>query len=240
MHIRPFLPRDHGEIAAISAAVDWGDGFMDLAFPRRQEQSGDVEALFVRVMKARECTAGVMSYVAETDQGDLGVSDKGLEQEGGKVVGSITVQRVGTGAIADRWRCVSPGRWMEAKLLKLEEWYVEAFRLNRAVDVEALKKHHDRVTALKIRPLKGKRFEEMWEVHNLVIDPGYQGRGVGSLLMELVMKQAQSELVPVGLRSSKAGKRFYEKLGFENLGDFGWCEGGKEVRQAWMAWLPRV
>jgi len=123
-------------------------------------------------------------------------------------------------------------------MLAIEEWYAIAFRLNKAIDPVAQKRHYGRLASLEPQPLKGERFAEMWEVVNLVVDDRYQRRGVAKMLMEWVLRQAQDEGVPVGLRSSSAGKMLYEKLGFERLGDFGWVDGGKEVRQAWMAWYP--
>lgn len=154
------------------------------------------------------------------------------------MVGRMTVQRLGNGVIAGRWRSVHPERWVEARLLDVEAWYVGVFRLNKAIDGAVQRRHSARLANMKPQPLKERRFEEMWEVDMLVVDDRYHRRGVGKLLMQWVLRQAQNEDVPVGLRSSNVGRKLYESLGFESLGEIRWIDGGKEVKQAWMAWLP--
>ena len=59
-----------------------------------------------------------------------------------------------------------------------------------------------------------------WYANSLVVDPKYQGRGIGKMLMAEPMQRAQSERVIMGLTSSPHGEFLYRKLGFQMLGDF--------------------
>jgi len=61
---------------------------------------------------------------------------------------------------------------------------------------------------------------DRWATNSLVVDPKYQGKGVGRLLMKEIMALAQQERVPVGLTASPHGEILYRKLGFEKLGDY--------------------
>jgi GNAT superfamily N-acetyltransferase len=61
---------------------------------------------------------------------------------------------------------------------------------------------------------------DRWHVNSLVIDPAWQGKGIGRLLMDVILQRAQKEGVPIGLSASPHGELLYRKLGFECLGDF--------------------
>jgi GNAT superfamily N-acetyltransferase len=80
-----------------------------------------------------------------------------------------------------------------------------------------------------------------WYVHSLVIDPEYQGKGIGKMLMAGPMKLAQSERVIIGLTASRHGEFLYRKLGFEMLGDFYKrpdTEGPDDKGGGVMIWYP--
>jgi len=63
----------------------------------------------MRNLKAKECVPGVVTFVAETDPGDVGPNGQGIDELGGRVVGRMTVQRMGKSVIAERWRSVRLG-----------------------------------------------------------------------------------------------------------------------------------
>ncbi len=53
-------------------------------------------------------------------------------------------------------------------------------------------------------------------VHQLVIDPDFQGRGIGTQVMESVIKDAESQGVPVHLQTHLVNRAadLYRRLGF--------------------------
>lgn len=55
---------------------------------------------------------------------------------------------------------------------------------------------------------------EMWKLHNLCVDPRFQRRGIGGLLMKWGKEQAEKEGCPIGLSSSMKGSGLYLKNGF--------------------------
>lgn len=61
---------------------------------------------------------------------------------------------------------------------------------------------------------------ECWELTHLCVHPDFQGKGYGSRLLQSVIDLATDAdpRVPVGLVSSPAGDRFYEKRGFVQVG----------------------
>ncbi|KAJ7815671.1 hypothetical protein B0H14DRAFT_2681265 [Mycena olivaceomarginata] len=57
-----------------------------------------------------------------------------------------------------------------------------------------------------------------WCVVLLAVDPVYQYQGVGQTLLQWGLDQAATESLDVYLEASDAGKRLYEKNGFELVG----------------------
>jgi len=49
----------------------------------------------------------------------------------------------------------------------------------------------------------------------LVVDPAYQRRGIGAALLDWGIAKAQKDGLRLALLSTKAGKRLYEKKGYE-------------------------
>lgn len=84
-----------------------------------------------------------------------------------------------------------------------------------------------------------------WHATTLIVNPDYQGHGVGRLLMGVVMEKAQRERVPCSLSASLQGEFLYRKLGFEWLGDFTSRAEGRveeiiteDSRGGHMCWWP--
>lgn len=97
----------------------------------------------------------------------------------------------------------------------------ELIRKPRAFDPAALKQLKEWNTAdnAKYWTSHPERTNK-WYIPGLIIHPDYQGKGVGKLLMAVVLEKAQSERALVGLIASRHGEFLYRKLGFELLGDF--------------------
>jgi GNAT superfamily N-acetyltransferase len=67
-------------------------------------------------------------------------------------------------------------------------------------------------------------------VHELVIDPNFQGRGIGTCIMESVFKDAAKRAVPVRLQTQLLNRaaNLYRRLGF--------VERGRTDRHILMEW----
>ena len=61
---------------------------------------------------------------------------------------------------------------------------------------------------------------DRWHAVSVVVEPAYQRRGIGQLIMTSVIERSEKEGVPLGLEATPAGEALYSKLGFEMLGDF--------------------
>jgi ribosomal protein S18 acetylase RimI-like enzyme len=141
-------------------------------------------------------------------------------------VGYVHCARLGDDAGAKEF-VASKGRLMRLWMY-IMKWIFWAYdkvdlwiRPGGAIDREALNLlrewgREDELIHWKSRPERSSR----WYVNGLVIDPEYQGRGIGKMLMAEPMKRAQSERVIIGLTASPHGEFLYRKLGFQMLADF--------------------
>jgi GNAT superfamily N-acetyltransferase len=74
------------------------------------------------------------------------------------------------------------------------------------------------------------------EVDQLYVDPGWQGRGIGSELLRLAQERRAGGLALWTFQSNLAARRFYERHGFVAVG---WTDGSAneehapDVRYAW-------
>ncbi|RAO72799.1 uncharacterized protein BHQ10_008811 [Talaromyces amestolkiae] len=62
---------------------------------------------------------------------------------------------------------------------------------------------------------------ERWELEALYIAPQYQRQGYGMEALKWGLETAKEEGVEIWVWSSDAGKRVYEKAGFEGVGRIG-------------------
>ena len=78
---------------------------------------------------------------------------------------------------------------------------------------------------------------ERWHLHNLSVDPRFQGKGVGKMLVDEGKERASREGVCVQLNCGDHNKKWYERRGFtevaqvadgemaSELGEIGWAMG---------------
>jgi GNAT superfamily N-acetyltransferase len=80
-------------------------------------------------------------------------------------------------------------------------------------------------------------FSEAWHLENAVVSKDYQRRGIGALLVQWGLDQAEAERVPACVESSHAGLRLYEKMGFRIFNEIRF--GDKEIETfPEMVWEP--
>lgn len=77
--------------------------------------------------------------------------------------------------------------------------------------------------------------QEMWKLRNLSVDPAFQRRGVGGMLIDWGQKQATLEGCPIGLTASMVGQELYRKKGFRAYGHVS-CEGFEDIPM--FVWEP--
>lgn len=108
------------------------------------------------------------------------------------------------------------GWWLYLFESKIGFWIWPDRASNKAVlkQFDEGKKEDDK----KYWDVDGRR--ERWHCQSVTVDPDWQGKGLGSMLMREVMELGRKDGVPVGLEASVAGEKLYRKLGFEWLGDF--------------------
>lgn len=73
-------------------------------------------------------------------------------------------------------------------------------------------------------------------LNQLAVHPSHQGRGIGSLLLNWGLEKADTEGLAVYLTASEAGKRMYDKRGFEVRRVVEWDRaewGGEGVDRYW-------
>jgi GNAT superfamily N-acetyltransferase len=79
--------------------------------------------------------------------------------------------------------------------------------------------------------------EETWWPNEIAVDPKFQKRGIGKLLLKWGMGHAREENVPVALASTPAGLALYKSAGFQQVGTWKWYKHSEEVYSL-MRWDP--
>lgn len=122
---------------------------------------------------------------------------------------------------------------MESRLAELKNNYWTFFNLDWSED------HSKRGTIIQMfdKTFDEDIFPEAWLLANLVVHEDYQRQGIGALLLKWGLDQAEAERVPVGVESSFAGLRLYEKMGFRTFRNLRYGEKEKETMPE-MVWEP--
>jgi ribosomal protein S18 acetylase RimI-like enzyme len=102
---------------------------------------------------------------------------------------------------------------------------------DRSADPAARREFETAVAGITAPPAR-------WHLKYVGVDPAFQRRGVGGLLVGAGMEMAYEEGVPVMLEASPNGKRLYEKMGFVVVGEM--VLPGAGVAGPVMRWDPTV
>lgn len=80
--------------------------------------------------------------------------------------------------------------------------------------------------------------EEHWLMKRLTVDPKWQRRGIGMMLLQWGLDRAQEEGIPVGLESTAMGSALYIKAGFVEIERYGMKEVGIDFPI--LLWRPKM
>ena len=136
-----------------------------------------------------------------------------------KIVGQAHWCRIGLSA-EDNWRAGwGLRRWDPRRLLQPLVsglvWFVGLFVENRAADpklesiVEKSYGYLDHVWDAE------KKRCPSWYIESMAVDPDFQGRGIGKLLIQQGLAIADGEAVSASVISADGKEEFYQKCGFE-------------------------
>lgn len=102
-----------------------------------------------------------------------------------------------------------------------------------------------RATAEGMKKARERALKEDWDVWylgSLAIDPTYQGKGIGKMLMQWGCEQSDRDGLPLYLEATPAGRGLYEKCGFESVEELTWpgvMHEGESYRMAIMVRKPK-
>jgi GNAT superfamily N-acetyltransferase len=224
-------------IAQNSTQAYWLSPMNRYLAPRAPEHPDDLPRMFRQVTRRRLVGGDSMMFVAC------------LASDMDRPVGHIAFMRQGNDAGAKEFKRSVASNPLFRLWLYILTWIFWAYdkvdeliKKPRAFDPAAIKqlKEWGKADGAKYWTSHPERTNK-WYVDSLVIHPDYQGKGIGKLLMEIVLQEAQSERALVGLMSSRHGAFLYRKLGFELLGDFGHrppTEGPGDKGGGYMLWYP--
>jgi ribosomal protein S18 acetylase RimI-like enzyme len=79
------------------------------------------------------------------------------------------------------------------------------------------------------------KYPEHWYLSRLAVDPAFQRRGIGGMLLDWGLRIAKEENVPVGLTSSPQGVALYRRKGFRDIGWLALTDGIEGPALIWEA-----
>ena len=119
-----------------------------------------------------------------------------------------------------------PGTWHMGPLEQL--LLLPAIARNLRLDLPRF------VKALNFIESKHPRAPEHWYLPALGVAPGWQGRGFGAALLQVVLARCDAEHLPAYLEASTARNRaLYERHGFQTLEECRYARGGPPLWRMW-------
>ena len=212
--IRPARLSDIPTLAQISTRAYWLSAVNRFIAPHAPEFPNDMPRFFRQLMWRRICLPNGLFLVAcKTSDPDVPVGYGQFVRLGDDAGAKELV--ASKGVLLRVWMYIMT--WIFWVYNKIDLFIHPAHAFDQtALNLMREWGNEDDLKHWKSHPERSNR----WYANSLVIDPEYQGRGVGRMLMVEPMQRAQSERVIMGLTSSPHGEFLYRKLGFQMLADF--------------------
>ena len=163
-----------------------------------------------------------------------------------KLAGHIVMRRFGDDEGAKRQIASNSGIWIWLATWML--WFVtklwnvflggdkSASAKGRELLLGSIKDHEELYWDLVKFPERQCR----WHTLSVAVSPAHQGKGIGKMLINEVIKRAEEEKICVGLEANVDGEPLYKKVGFELLGRFKLVLAEEERdRGGVMLWRPK-
>lgn len=235
MHLRPCNSLDVSSMADIMAVANIDDALSrhmtrDIFKYWTSYRKGCVRYIMCQMAKV-----GAVSWVLETDEGDL--TPDGKPGPGGEVVGWAVWFREGRSPVAKNWQRAGEawGNRIERGLLAIKDKYYEYI----GRDPTNRRREFTELFSILDKPFDPEVFAEGWELNGLNVAPPYQRRGLAKIMLKWGLDQAAAEGVPAFVKSSPAGVKVYEQMGFRSFEqmDFGvFNPGGRGMHS--LVWEP--
>lgn len=233
--VRPARLSDVPTLAGYATRAYWLSPMNRFLAPRAAEFPDDLPRMFRQMQRRHLLTANFLFFVAcsasdpDTPVGHVAFSRLGNDRGARDLVES-------RGVLLRLWMFVMRWFFWAYDKVDLFLWKPGAFDYDALKQLDEWSEMGDQ-KYWKSYPERANR----WYINGLIINPEYQGKGIGRLLMKEPLNRAQRERVIAGLTSSRHGEFLYRKLGFELLGDF--CvrphtEGPDDKGGGYMIWYP--
>lgn len=214
--VRPARLGDLKHLAVMNMKVYWGSAMNDFLFPGAAEHPEDMVRICLQRMRRGYVNPAIVSLVAcPTDNPDIPVGNI-LALRAGKDEGTKRVEQE-KGVMLRFWL------WVLSWYFWVAHWLSNTIWKDRITDKKNMstflgewgKRDREKYWSAPER-------QNLWVIQNLMVDPLYQGKGIGKLLMAEIIKRQEVEIpkIVMGLTSSPHGEYLYRRLGFELMGDF--------------------
>ncbi|KAL8707719.1 MAG: hypothetical protein Q9220_007299 [cf. Caloplaca sp. 1 TL-2023] len=211
-------------MATFSAAAFADDELYGFTNPYLAEYPMSFRDYFLRKIRLRNVLPDHTFWVAVLDERDEMTQAAGdqshgsgsssqdvVAPDGEVVVGYADWSRYGDSDAAKQWQVQSWTDWFESLLLQAQDKYIDFFQLDWSISPS-------RARELDMLDFWGDEFMEFpdrWHLRNLCVDPKYQRRGVGAMLLSWGLEQANQDKVPITLSTSTMAESLYRRHGFK-------------------------
>jgi ribosomal protein S18 acetylase RimI-like enzyme len=222
-NIRPWKFSDCKVLGALAAKAYYGTAITEFLSPYANKFFNDYQRSFSQRQRMRFLDPTSIGFVA-------------FRPETNKSTGYIVARRCS--AHAPSFSILSiPRRIMLFVLRKYFSFYYSIrnwFFPDRSINWENMKIFH--ASGDMDEKKHWAPYQNRWHAESLVIDPSFQGMGLGTTLMKKIMAMATEEKVPICLVASPQGEKLYRKLGFKFLSGF--SNDFTEEGGGLMVWFP--
>ncbi|KAL9043786.1 MAG: hypothetical protein Q9214_003039, partial [Letrouitia sp. 1 TL-2023] len=204
--IRSARRTDTPSTATLSVAAFAHDELYCYLNPHKRRFPDHFRDYFLRRYKLRLADPTFHFLVAELEAGDEGYVREGGDGDNVVAYAIWTRKSLNPSLSLDGVAAIRRqtwAEWVEWMLLRANEAYIHAFRLDRALSYANF---HRIMGPMAPSPFASDPYApipERWHLSNLAVAPAFQGRGIASRLMDWGLDIARREGVPVTLTASQ-------------------------------------